>query len=180
MNRKRIIASLTLLLALTLVVYAHSVIATNPSSEGKETTLAANDIGAKLFPGKVFFRGKLAPVQLRNTGGVHFADDFYVLAGLCDTAGYSSQVQEKFQGYLLTEVPLQIGGQTLKAGAYGIGFVSGGQFVVMDLGANNLFQVASARDAEMKRPMPLQVRAADKGGYRLYAGRDYVEWQRAQ
>lgn len=180
MNREKIIPGLALLLIFTLVFYAHSVIAGSSSAEGKETTLAAKDIGAKLFPEKVFFRGKLAPVQLRNTGGVHFADDFYVLAGLCDNAGYSSQIHEKFQGYLITEVPLQIGGQTLKAGAYGIGFVSGGQFVVMDLGANNLFQAAAGRDAEMKQPMPLQMRAADTGGYRLYAGRDYVEWRRAQ
>lgn len=180
MNREKIIPGLTLLLALTLVFYAHSVIAGSSSAQGKETTLAANDIGAKLFPEKVFFRGRLAPVQLRNTGGVQFADEFYVLAGLCDTSGYSSQIQEKFQGYLLTEVPLQIGGQTLKAGAYGIGFLSSGQFVAMDLGANNLLQAASARDAEIKRPVPLQMRAADNGAYRLYAGRDYVEWHRGQ
>jgi hypothetical protein len=47
----------------------------------------------------------------------------------------------------------------------------------MDLGAHDLFQPDSARDAEMKRPVPLQV-VNSNGKYRLYAGRDYVEFTR--
>jgi hypothetical protein len=151
----------------------------NPPAEGKETVLKAADITAKLFPERVYFRGKTAPAQLRNTGGVHFADDLYVLAGLVDSSGYSTSIREKYQAYLLNEVTLEIAGQTLKPGAYGIGFLNGGKFVVMDLGANDVLQVASQRDTEMKRPIPLQVVASSAAGsYRLYAGRDYVEFRR--
>jgi hypothetical protein len=146
----------------------------------KDTVLQAADIKAKLFPEAVFFRGQSAPVQMRNTGGVHFADDFYVLAGMVDNSGYSTGIREKYQAYLLSEVTLQIGGQTLKAGAYGIGFLEGGKFVVMDLAANDIFQAAAQRDADMKRPVPLQVRAADGGKYRLYMGRDFVEFSRTK
>jgi len=118
-------------------------------------------------------------VQLRNTGGVHFADDFYVLAGLVDNSGYSSGIKEKYQAYLLNEVTLEIGGQTLKPGAYGFGFLAGGKFTVMDLGANDVLQASSQRDADLKRPVPLQVVASTtEGTYRLYAGRDYVEFRR--
>jgi hypothetical protein len=49
----------------------------------------------------------------------------------------------------------------------------------MDLGAHDLFQIDSARDTEMKRPVPLQI-VSTGGKYRLYAGRDYVELARAQ
>jgi len=149
-------------------------------AEGQEVVLKAADISPKIFPERVFFRGQIAPVQLRNTGGVHFADDLYVLAGLVDSSGYSTAIKEKYQAYLLNEVTLEIGGQTLKPGSYGIGFVEGGKFVVMDLGANDVLRVASQRDAEMKRPVPLQVLASPTAGsYRLYAGRDYVEFRRA-
>jgi hypothetical protein len=117
--------------------------AANPPAEGKETILKAADITPKLFPERVYFRGQTAPAQLRNTGGVHFADDLYVLAGLVDSSGYSTGIREKYQAYLLNEVTLEIGGQTLKPGAYGIGFLTGGKFVVMDLGANDLFQITS-------------------------------------
>ena len=144
----------------------------------KDTVLKSSDIKAKLFPESVFFRGQSAPVQMRNTGGVHFTDDLYVLAGMVDNSGYSTGIREKYQAYLLSEVTLQIGGQTLKPGAYGVGFIEAGKFVVMDLAATDIFRAASQRDAEMKRPTPLQVVAADGGKYRLYMGRDYVEFSR--
>jgi len=174
---------LCVLVALLLFVVPMSIAQTassgSPAAAGKETVLKAADISAKLFPEQVFFRGKTAPTELRNTGGVHFADGFYVLAGLVDTSGYSTSVREKYQAYLLTEVTLEIGGQQLKPGAYGIGFLNGGKFVVMDIGAKDVFLVASTHDADIKRPTPLQVTATSMAGtYRLYAGRDYVEFHR--
>lgn len=147
---------------------------------GQDVVLKAADISPNLFPERVFFRGQVAPAQLRNTGGVHFADGLYVLAGLVDNSGYSTDIRVKYQGYLLNEVTLEIGGQTLKPGAYGFGFLDGGKFNVMDLAANDLLQTAAQRDAEMKRPMPLQVTPSPTGGtYRLYSGRDYVEFRRS-
>jgi hypothetical protein len=152
--------------------------AANPPS-GQDVVLKAADITPKIFPERVFFRGQAAPTQLRNAGGVHFADDFYVLAGLVDSSGYSTAIREKYQGYLLNEVTLEIGGQALKPGAYGFGFLNGGKFVIMDLAANDLMQATSQRDAEMKHPVPLQVVASSTAGsYRLYAGRDYIEFRR--
>ncbi len=157
-----------------------TTMAGNPPAEGKEVVLKAADITPKIFPERVFFRGQSAPVQFRNSGGVHFGDDLYVLAGMVDSSGYSTGIKEKYQAYLLNEVTLEIAGQTLKPDAYGIGFLNGGKFVVMDVGANDVLQVSSQHDAEMKRPMPLQVVAsATAGTYRLYAGRDYVEFRRA-
>jgi len=170
------------MLVLTFSIrHVQTTMAGNPRAEGKEVVLKAADITAKIFPEHVFFRGQSAPVQFRNSGGVHFADDLYVLAGMVDSSGYSTAIKEKYQAYLLNEVTLEVSGQTLKPGAYGIGFLNGGKFVVMDVGANDVLQAASQHDAEMKRPMPLQVvAAATAGSYRLYAGRDYVEFRRAQ
>jgi len=129
-------------------------------ADDKDVVLKASDMKPKLFPETVFFRGQSAPVQMRNTGGVHFADDAYVLAGI-------------------TEVSLQIGGQTLKPGAYGFGFLEGNKVILLDLGANELFQVPSQRDAEMKRPTPFQIVAASGAAqYRLYMGREFVEFCR--
>jgi hypothetical protein len=168
------------LLLLTFSVrHLPTTLAGSPPAEGKEVVLKAADISSKIFPERVFFRGQTAPAQMRNTGGVHFADDFYVLAGMVDNSGYSTGIREKYQAYLLNEVTLEIAGQTLKPGAYGVGFIEGGKFVVMDLAANELFRVASQRDGEIKRPVPLQVlTGAVAGSYRLYVGRDYVAFRR--
>ncbi|MFI5094988.1 MAG: hypothetical protein WCE50_11060 [Candidatus Acidiferrum sp.] len=149
------------------------------SAPGKESVLTAAEVGKKLFPERVFFRGQLATVQDRNTGGVRYADGFLVLAGVVDSSGYSTAIKEKYQAYLINEVPVEIGGQTLKPGAYGIGFLDGNKFVVMDIGANDVLQAGSTRDTEIKRPVPLQFRAtSEAGNYRLYHGRDYVEFHR--
>lgn len=171
-----LVPSLLLLLALSLRP-VRSLEAGLPP--GQDTVLKASDITPKLFPEHVFFRGQVAPAQLRNAGGVHFADDLFVLAGLVDSSGYSTAIKEKYQAYLLSEVTLEIGGQTLKPGAFGFGFVSG-KFILMDLAANNLIEAAGQRDAEMKRPVPLQVTASSNAGsYRLYVGRDFIEFRRA-
>jgi len=172
---------LSVLLLAFSVQHLQTAVAGSPPPAEKEVVLKAADITPKIFPERVFFRGQSAPVQFRNSGGVHFADDLYVLAGMVDSSGYSTAIREKYQAYLLNEVTLEIGGQTLKPGAYGIGFINGGKFVVMDLGANDVLEASSQKDTEMKRPVPLQVvPSTTAGSYRLYAGRDYVEFHRTR
>ena len=139
-----------------------------------QTLLTAPE-AAKLLPETVFFRGQVAGVQGRNSGGLKLADGMLVLCALVDTSGYSTAVQQKYQGYFITEVALDINGQTLKPGAYGMGFIEGSKFIVMDLGAHDLFTASGNRDAALKRPTPLQVLAdTTPGHYRLYINRNYV------
>ena len=41
-----------------------------PAVAATEAVLKASEITGKIFPEQVFFRGQVAPVQMRNTGGV--------------------------------------------------------------------------------------------------------------
>jgi hypothetical protein len=160
-------------IALTAVIASGFILAQSVGN----TVLGPADLG-KLFPATVYYLGQTAPAQLRNSGGVKFADGHFVLASLVDTSGYSTGVAAKYQGYLITEVPLKIEGQTLAAGAYGFGFLDGGRFLVTDLGGHNVISANSTADTVMKRPRPLQVIADAAGGYRLYFGRTYVRFDR--
>lgn len=140
---------------------------------------------ANLMPAQVFFRGQSATVQMRNSGGVRYADGMFTLMALVDTSGYSSGIQQRYQAYLITEVPLQLGdgsdGRKLVPGAYGVGFIQNDRFVVMDLGANELLNVGSHHDAELHRPTPLQVLDTPEAGtYRFYEGRSFVTLRRAR
>lgn len=126
----------------------------------------------KVVPTTYFFRGQSAPVQLRNSSGFHVGDKF-VLAGLVDTSGYASDVQAKYQGFLITEVKLSVGGRDLPPGEYGFGFSQDGKFAVLDVGANDVFSVDAGRDEKLARPVPLKI-VAEGGSYRLYAGRRWV------
>jgi len=145
-------------------------------AQAGDTVLKPADI-QKLVPTSVFYRGQQAPTELRNSGGVKFADGFFVLSTLVDTSGYSTGVQAKYQAYFITEVPLKVGGQNLAAGIYGVGFV-GDKFVVTDVGAHDLLMVTAGDDAGLKLPRPLQVVADPAGGFRLYAGRKFVSFSR--
>jgi len=146
-------------------------------AQGGDTILKPADM-EKLLPATVFYRGQSATTQVRNSGGVKFADGFFVLTSMVDTSGYSSGVAAKYQAYFITEVPLTIGGERLGPGAYGIGFVAGDKFVVTDIGAHDVFTVSSSTDSEIKRPVPLQVLPDPAHGFRLYAGRQYVVFAR--
>jgi len=142
---------------------------------GQDAVLNAAE-ATKLLPASVYFKGQSAPTQLRNSGGVKFADGLFVLAAMVDTSGYSSDIQQKYQAYLIAETPIKIEGHTLAAGVYGVGFVEG-KFVVLDVGAHDLFSVGAHKDEALKRPMPLKV-VADGASFRLYAGRSYVSFAR--
>ena len=136
--------------------------------------LSPQDIGA-LMPHSVFFRGQSATVQLRNTFGLRLDDSKLVLAGLVDTSGYATGIQQKYQGYLLSETALTINGEKLTAGAYGFGFVANDTFIVMDVGAHELLKVTSETDSTMPHPRPLMIVAGKHPGtYRLYEGRRFV------
>lgn len=132
---------------------------------------------AKLLPGAVYFDGQSASTQLRNSAGVRFSGNAYVLAVLVDNSGYSTAVQQKYQGYLLTEVPLSIGGHALPPGAYGVGFVHD-RFLVMDIGNHDLLQTDSSHDGGMQHPTPLQILSGSSPGtWRLCFGRDCVDFR---
>jgi hypothetical protein len=172
---------------LLIVIAATGYAASQTVSPGKSGAVAPTGTkvmppieAAKFLPSEVFFRGQSAPIQARNSSGVQFAKDSLLLVTLVDTAGYSSALQEKYQAYLITETPIDIEGHKLAAGAYGCGFVATDAFVVMDIGGHDLFSVSSAKDAELRRPTPLQIfPAGDGSGYRLYFGRNYVKFTQA-
>ncbi len=126
----------------------------------------------KISPATYYFSGQSAAVQARNTAGLKNSAGKVVLAGLVDTSGYSTAIQEKYQGFLITETKLIFDGATLEPGEYGFGFKDG-KFVVMNVAATDLLSIASQNDDQLKHPVPLKIEK-DGAGYRLYAGRKYV------
>jgi hypothetical protein len=166
-----------LIVALAMCVIGGVIAACIPA----QAQNAANQVlsaaeATKLLPASVYFKGQSATTQLRNSSGIKFSDGSYLLAVLVDTSGYSSDVQQKYQAYFITETPIRIEGHNLVAGIYGIGFVDG-KFNVLDVGAHEIFAVPAHNDQDMKRPMPLKI-VAEGSGYRLYAGRNYIGFAR--
>ncbi len=126
----------------------------------------------KIAPSTYYFAGQSAAVQARNTAGFKNSAGKVVLAGLVDTSGYSTAIQEKYQGFLITETKLSFDGATLEPGEYGFGFKEG-KFIVMNVASTDIFSIASQSDDQLKHPVPLKFEK-DGAGYRLYAGKKYV------
>jgi hypothetical protein len=173
------VLTVLLFLSFSALGQTNSNNATMAHTQADEASLLKPAEVAGILPATVFFQGKTASVQSRNSGGIRFGDKSLILVSLVDASGYSSQVQEKYQAYLITESAIDIDGHRLAAGAYGCGFVSNSSFVVMDIGGHDLFSAHTTRDDNMRRPTPLQVTAApnEPGKYRLYAGRNFVVFQ---
>jgi hypothetical protein len=125
-----------------------------------------------LVPADFFFRGQKAPTQLRNATGFQMADGKVTLAALVDVSGYSTAIQQKYQGMLITETKLNIGGSVLAPGEYGFGFAAD-KFVVMNVASEDALSAPYQTDAELKRAVPLKL-VQDGAGYRLYAGKKWV------
>jgi hypothetical protein len=136
--------------------------------------LLSDDELKKAIPVEYFYRGQKATVQVRNSGGAQLADGRMVLVSLVDASGYSTAIQQKYQGMLITEAKLSIGGSELAPGQYGFGFTAEGKFVVMNVANEDALSVAFQTDNVLKRPVPLKL-VEDGSGYKLYGGRKWVE-----
>jgi hypothetical protein len=112
-------------------------------------------------------------VQLRNAVGFQLADTKMMLAALVDASGYSTSIQQKYQGMLITECKLNIGGSSLPPGQYGFGFAGDGKFNVMDVANNDVLSAPYQTDQALERAVPLKL-VGDGEGYKLYAGKKWI------
>ena len=142
------------------------------SGQAKPGILSADEL-KKAVPSSYFFSGQSAPVQMRNSAGFRTAGGKLVLAGLVDTSGYASDVAQKYQGLLITESKLNVGGTSLPVGAYGFGFSKDGKLMVMDVAGNDVLSVSATMDDKMTHAVPLKI-VADGDGYKLYSGKKSV------
>jgi hypothetical protein len=137
----------------------------------KPGVLSAADVKS-ISPTTYYYAGHAASVQIRNTVGMRTQDGKNILAGMVDTSGYSTGIQQKYQGYFITEAKIHVEGTEVAPGEYGFGFMDD-KFILTNVAADEILNVQSKVDDQLKRPVPLKV-TDENGGYRLYAGKKYV------
>jgi hypothetical protein len=152
------------------ITYVCAQEGTRPSAL-KPGVLSAADVKT-ISPTTYYYAGHAATVQMRNTVGIRTPDGKNILAGMVDTSGYSTGIQQKYQGYFITEAKIRVEGTEVAPGEYGFGFMDD-KFILTNVASEDILNVASKMDDQLKRPVPLKV-AEEKDGYRLYAGKKYV------
>jgi hypothetical protein len=149
-----------------------AVLLTSGLAQKAAQHLLSADQLKNIVPTEFFFRGQKAPTQLRNSTGFQTAHGKVTFAALVDTSGYSTAVQQKYQGLLVTESRLNIGGSELAPGEYGFGFTAD-KFVVLNVANEDALSTSYQTDAELKRAVPLKL-VQDGAGYKFYAGKKWV------
>lgn len=160
-------SSFILIVTLTLL----SVMAAHAQKKGV-TVLTGAEL-ARIVPPGFYFEGQSAPTQMRNAAAARIGEKRHVIAGMVDTSGYSSEIRAKYEGFLITDSRIEIGGQELAVGAYGFGFSDDGKLNILDVGGNAVLSVATTNDKNLRRPRPLMMMLA-ANELRLYSGRNYV------
>jgi hypothetical protein len=136
------------------------------------TILTGADL-QRVVPTSFYFEGQAGATQMRNAAAARLGANSYVIAALVDTSGYSSDIRGKYEGFLIADSPISVGGSDLGTGAYGFGFGSDGKVNIFDVGGKQILSAPTSADDGLKGPRPLMMtRSAE--GVRLYKGRTYV------
>jgi hypothetical protein len=154
------------------VLAAMILLVTTLAASQSKHILSSDELN-KVVPTEYFYRGQKAPVELRNAVGFQLANGKMMLASLVDASGYSTAIQQKYQGLLITETKLDIGGSWLSPGQYGFGFTADGKFTVMDVANQDVLSVSYQTDSALQRAVPLKL-VEDGNGYKLYAGKKWI------
>jgi hypothetical protein len=143
-------------------------------------------VTGKAFDGAVpkdfYLEGNAIPTEKRNTVLVKTPASARALFGLIDTTGYSSQIQKKYIGMVITATDLTLNGQRLSVGSYGFGLDQpaggDGTLKVYNQAGTQVAECAAKKDADLKQPrLPARSVAAPgrqsmELGWREVSGRD--------
>lgn len=143
------------------------------TASGQGPVILGSDELSKVVPTNFYFEGQIAPTQMRNAAAIRFGANHHLVAALVDTSGYASGVRSKYEGFLIADSKVSVGGTELTVGAYGFGFTEDGKMNILDIGGNQLHSFSAPRDSKLQSPRPLAiVKTGDE--LRLYRGRNYV------
>lgn len=162
--------SVSFLMLFVLLFVANAMV---NAQEKAAPEILAQTAAARIVPTSFYFAGQSAPTQIRNSAVARLGKDRHVIAGMVDTSGYSTEISDKYEGFLITDSPVLLGGKELATGAYGFGFSTSGKLRIFDLSGKEIMWVETANDKEIKRPRPLMMSAAG-GNVRFYKGKNYA------
>lgn len=158
-----------LILSFLILVFGSSVSAQKQS----RFEILSDPALSKIVPSSFYFAGQSAPTQMRNAAAAQIGRDRFVIAGLVDTSGYSTEISGKYEGFLITDSAIKVGGKLLGTGAYGFGFSKDGKLNIFDLSSKRILSASAKFDDGVRRPRPLEMVLADNG-VKLYKGKSYV------
>ncbi len=130
------------------------------------------------LPTQFYLEGNAIPTEKRNAVLVHTAAGKRALFALLDTSGYSSAIQQKYEGMIITEGRLSVCGHVLGAGSYGFGMrrpmpgkKGTATFMLYNQAGAGLGGCTITENLAKQQPRPLEVVTESNGRAQLYLGK---------
>lgn len=134
------------------------------------------------IPADFYLEGNHIPVEKRNAVLLKNPAGARVVFGLLDTTGYSSQIQQKYVGMLITETKIAVCGNAIGVGSYGFGLerpaatsTADAPFRLYNQAGEKVAECAAKKDDAVKQPKPLTVATPKGGPARLYLGKYVID-----
>ncbi len=140
------------------------------------------DAFTRAVPNDFYLEGNRIPVEKRNAAVLKNAKGTRLVLALIDTSGYSSQIQQKYIGMLITEGPISVCGIALGVGSYGFGLerppaasTADAPFRIFNQAGEKLGECAAKKDESLKQAKPLTTITPQGGPAKVYLGRYVIE-----
>jgi len=133
-------------------------------------------------PADFYLEGNRIPVEKRNAVLLKNPTGARLVLGLLDTTGYSSQIQQKYIGMIITEARISVCGNEIGVGSYGFGLErpaatsnADAPFRLYNQAGEKVGECAAKKDQSAKEPKPLTVVASKGTSAKLYLGKYVIE-----
>lgn len=125
------------------------------------------------IPTDFYLEGNRIPTQKLNSVLVKTPSGARVVIGLLNTVGYSSHIQQKYEGMIISEANFMLCGQKVGVGSFGFGHTKpmansaeDMKLMIYDQAGAKLAECSGKKDSSLEKPSPLQVTNG-----KLYLGR---------
>jgi hypothetical protein len=145
--------------------------------------LVTGEAFTRAVPADFYLEGNRIPVEKpRNAALLKTPKGARVVVALLDTTGYSSQIQQKYQGMLITEGKISVCGNALAVGSYGFGLErpaapsdADAPFKIYNQAGEKVGECAAKKDDSIQQPKPMAVTTAKGAPAKLFLGKYAVE-----
>jgi len=134
------------------------------------------------IPNDFYLEGNRIPVEKRNAALLKTPGGARLVLALIDTTGYSSQIQQKYIGMIITEGTVSVCSVPLSVGSYGFGLEKppatsseDAKFFLYNQAGEKVGDCSAKKDKAVKQPKPLNIVLSKEAGARLYLGRYFLE-----
>lgn len=168
------------ILRICLLAAALGVTVAVGAAQGGRFEIVTGKLFEAAVPRDFYLEGNAIPVEKLNAVLIRTPSGTRVLFALIATAGFASEIQQKYSGMLTSEGHLAICGKAVAVGSYGFGIrrprLAGQQalFFVYNQAGMRITECSMEKDLSLHEPRPLQVVIGPAEAARLYLGRYWV------